>query len=846
VGPLAGQTKAAQTYERPIVVRTRLLELLDKVQQRTVLLVAPAGYGKTTLARQWLERVGGGAWVGITPASADVAVFARDLAIGLASTIGLDVLRIESALEAGRTPSNQAAAVAHVLQAQLRETEVPWVVLDDYHVLPEASAADELVARLHESQHFNFVITSRARPPWATRRRHLYLETLELGARELALDEIEAAQLLPPDRRTSSLKKQARGWPAVIALAAHAQRSEVEYDESRLAKTLYEYFAEELFDRSAPDARRCLTAIAVLPAVTRAELADFARLPIEATGQAIATGLAYELDDRFEAHPLAREFLREKLRERADGQRMIRDAYALSIRNGLWNHAFDLVVEHGLEDTLEELIVAAHSDLLATGRITTLERWRNHAMGTGTVPQAVLDVLASEILLRVGEADRAGPLAEAAAKRLPATHPLKSPALQVAGQAAHSLSQWRKALEFHTLAAEYAQTSTEKIDSAWNKCVTSLHVGHADTERLLIDLESSPGLRPKDRVRVEAGWVTYLRVAGRGTSRNDVSELASRLVDPWVRTNWGNSHGSSLVAQARYSEAALILRRALAELEEYGLAFAVPHIEWTLAAAELGLRHFAKSASLLRRIEQHRNFSRDLYIRLNVRALRARIELAQQRPREALSHVEDDFEAPSIKVMYGEYLATRSLAFAVAGDASSARHALISAESMTAFVDAQMLCAATRAVLMKDSVGGRSSCEDLLANASRLGAWDAVICAVRAAPRLLPVLGAVPSHRDELRDALLRSNDVSLARTAGLITRAHQTSGVLSPREREIMDHVTQGMRNAEIAASLSIAIGTVKRHLDHIYGKLGARGRTEAIARYAEIETTETGDGRE
>jgi ATP/maltotriose-dependent transcriptional regulator MalT len=817
--------------------------MLDSVQQRTVLLVAPAGYGKTTLARQWLERVGGGAWVGITPASADVAVFARDLALGLASKIEIDLLRVESALEAGGSPSNQAAVVAHVLQSQLRDIEVPWIALDDYHVIPEDSAANELVARLHESRQFKFIVSSRARPRWATTRRHLYLETLELGAKELALDEIEAAQLLPADRRTSSLKRQARGWPAVIALAAHARRSEVEYDESGLARTLYDYFAEELFDGSSPDVRRCLTAVVVLPAVTRAELAAFAGLTLDAPAQAIATGLAYEVDDRLEAHPLAREFLREKLREQPDGQRMIRAAYALSLRRGFWNHAFDLVVEHRLENALAELIVAAHSDLLATGRIATLERWRSHAMLTGAVPQAVLDVLASEVLLRAGEAERAGALAESAAARLAPTHPFKSSAFQVAGQAANSLLRGRKALEFHTLAGEHARTPTERIDAAWNKCVAALHLGDPDTERLLIDLESLPGLRPKDRVRLEGAWINYLRFSGRGTVRNDVSELASQVVDPWVRSSWGNSHGSSLVAQGRYSEAAAVLRETLAEVEEYGLSFTLPHVEWSLASAELGLRHFAKSASLLRRIEQHRSFNRDLYVRLNVRALRARIELVQQRPNEALLHVADDFEMPSYRFMYGEYLATRALALALAGEASAAEQTVVVAERMTSFVDAQMLCAATRAVLTNTPGGGRGSCEDLLAKASTLRAWDGVICVARAAPRLLPSLAELPSYRDELREALVRSNDVVLARSAGLITRAHRTSLVLSPREREIMDHVRQGMRNAEIAASLNIAIGTVKRHLDHIYAKLGARSRTRAIARYAEMETAETGE---
>jgi ATP/maltotriose-dependent transcriptional regulator MalT len=54
----------------------------------------------------------------------------------------------------------------------------------------------------------------------------------------------------------------------------------------------------------------------------------------------------------------------------------------------------------------------------------------------------------------------------------------------------------------------------------------------------------------------------------------------------------------------------------------------------------------------------------------------------------------------------------------------------------------------------------------------------------------------------------------------------------LTEREAEVLGLVAEGRTNDEIAASLSIATGTVKKHLDHIYEKLGARSRTEAVAR--------------
>jgi DNA-binding CsgD family transcriptional regulator len=52
----------------------------------------------------------------------------------------------------------------------------------------------------------------------------------------------------------------------------------------------------------------------------------------------------------------------------------------------------------------------------------------------------------------------------------------------------------------------------------------------------------------------------------------------------------------------------------------------------------------------------------------------------------------------------------------------------------------------------------------------------------------------------------------------------------LTPREREIVELVAEGKTNAEIAAQLWIAPSTVKKHLEHVYGKLGVGRRTAAV----------------
>jgi len=54
----------------------------------------------------------------------------------------------------------------------------------------------------------------------------------------------------------------------------------------------------------------------------------------------------------------------------------------------------------------------------------------------------------------------------------------------------------------------------------------------------------------------------------------------------------------------------------------------------------------------------------------------------------------------------------------------------------------------------------------------------------------------------------------------------------LSEREIEVLRLIAAGRSNAEIGEQRYIAVGTVKRHINNIYGKLGVESRTQAIAR--------------
>ncbi len=54
----------------------------------------------------------------------------------------------------------------------------------------------------------------------------------------------------------------------------------------------------------------------------------------------------------------------------------------------------------------------------------------------------------------------------------------------------------------------------------------------------------------------------------------------------------------------------------------------------------------------------------------------------------------------------------------------------------------------------------------------------------------------------------------------------------LSPRERDVLRLIAAGLTNREIAEALFVSPETIKKHTANIYGKLGVRGRIEAVSR--------------
>jgi DNA-binding CsgD family transcriptional regulator len=87
------------------------------------------------------------------------------------------------------------------------------------------------------------------------------------------------------------------------------------------------------------------------------------------------------------------------------------------------------------------------------------------------------------------------------------------------------------------------------------------------------------------------------------------------------------------------------------------------------------------------------------------------------------------------------------------------------------------------------------------------------------------------SERDVELLELVRPHLARIRETGELRSAEPAHAERLTAREAEIFDLVAVGLSNAAIAERLWISPGTVKKHLDNVYAKLGVRNRTAAVA---------------
>ena len=809
------------------------------------MLIASAGYGKTTLAEQWSSAAGRrSAWYRIREASADVAVLAVDLATVAATIVPGCDRRLRERLGASPRPSDEASMLAEMLAEDLDAWPADaWLVLDDYHVLEGSPEAEQFIETLVSSAPLQLLVASRKRPSWISTRRVLYGEVFELGQAALAMSGEEAEQVLEGWRReqASGLIALAEGWPAVIGLAGVLPLPT--NPGSDVPDELYAFFAEEVFQALDEDVRMGLGLLSVAPSLDR-ELVVGLLGPERAERvleQGLSTGIIDDHALGLEVHPLARQFLDTRTAvelslERATMIARCRDVYRA--RHD-WDALFELVRSHGLEAELEALLEEALDELMNAARLTTVETWVHRAETSGyTAP--VFRLAHAELSLRRGSHLAAQTLAESVASELEARHPLRFRALMTAGEAAHVGAKEDYALSLFRTAEANAPGKAETREAQWGQlmCMTELELDEA-TE-VLGGLAAGVPTHDAREILREAGRRLGLELKlGSLESLDEARERAQLLVhvkDAVVRTSFRCVFAVALNLAADYELAANIAHEMITDAEEHRLDFTLPYGFAAAASAHAGLHDFRGANHFIQRALTEGRRTSNFHAEDNALAMLFRL-LAQQGLNEEACEIELKARRPRLRSLEGELFTSRALTLACAGRLDEAIQHVGRVEHLTTAIETRVLARAVRAIvsIRAGAPEARAHVEELVAEASRTGAVDLLATSYRASPELLTVLLSAVTTRAKTWSLLTRTRDSALAAAAGF--RPVQTSdprSALSKREREIYELVCQGLSNKQIAACLFISEATVKVHVQHIFDKFGTRSRTALAARAA------------
>ncbi len=259
------------------VQRPRLEDLLNTHPHRSLtLVIAPAGFGKTTLISQWLAgRAEPVAWLSLNADDADPERFFAYFVAAIRTVLPDACAATLSLLGGNRLPPLRQ--VTDTLIKDLMELPQRLVlVLDDYHTMNAQALHQEifhLIGHLPDTMHL--VVSSRIDPPWSLGRLRLQRRLVELRAVDLRFTLAEVSQFLACDPALdrqqvdiATLYERTEGWIAglhLIQISLQASADPVALVQGLRGTDRYimEYLVDEVFAHQPPEVQKFLLASAI-------------------------------------------------------------------------------------------------------------------------------------------------------------------------------------------------------------------------------------------------------------------------------------------------------------------------------------------------------------------------------------------------------------------------------------------------------------------------------------------------------------------------------------------------------------------------------------------------------
>ena len=845
------------------------------------LVSAPAGYGKTTLLSEWRNQAGAAwaaAWLSLDEGDNDPRRLLSYLLAAIENALPGTTVSALPMLDSTQLPPLEAVftSLLHGLDQQKQELAL---VLDDVHAISNPSIHEGVAFILdHLPPHIHLVILTRADPPLPLARMRLRRQLVEIRAEHLRFVADETASFLTKSMGLALLEEdiaviesRTEGWIGGLQLAALSMQGRQDphpFIQAFAGSHHYiiDYLAEEVLSRQPPRIQEFLLHTAVLgrlcdPLCNALTGRQDGQQMLEALEQ--ANLFVIPLDDErawYRYHHLFAGLLRDRL-ERQTPELLPR----LHLKASQWYAGqgyFSDALEHALAgkffDQAANLLEQEGSKMLANSAWGQLLAWLRHLPGELLHERPGLELYYSwslvltnqleEIEVRVNKAMQA---IERSTKSEPVKRYWRGQVAAILGRAAYLGGDIRQAIAHSQQAMALAEPDDTLTHSllAMNLGLSYIATGDFAAAEVVLEEGRQTSLAAgslssafeaagtlaqvqEARGRLRQAAQTYTEILRLGQGQTNATVMAAHvnhgnLLYEWYDLEFAGHHlqigleiarqlflpdGSLFaliwlarvrLAQGSRASAMELLHQADNEAKAFPLSILRQVIDAWLAslALQTGDLDAVNLWAASHPAPSQDNLLENILLRRVVYRLQARWLIAQGHFAEALQLLARYHEVATrsgLRSCEIEALSLKALALSGRGELASA---------------IQALNQALRLAEPEGFVGTFAELGPSLAGLMQRNDWR----------------GVSPDYLQRLRAALARQGAPGHYNQAALIEP-------ISERELEVLQLLADGHSNQDIAKKLVIAPGTVKKHLNNIFGKLGVESRTQCVAKARQL----------
>lgn len=863
------------------VVRPRLLDRLNTavspqgtIQPKLTLITGPAGYGKTTLASQWIAQMERPvAWLSLDAADNDEARFLAYLfaAIG---TVREEIGEAALARLTSTYLYNDSEAILTALLNDLalgEETAV--IVLDDYHLITAPAVHDAVTFMLQNMPvQLHLIITSRSEPPLPLALLRAQDALNWIGSRDLRFTPDEAAQFLQQTmglqltrQQIEQLDEQVEGWVTGLQLIALALQESVSLPDafSGSQRYLVDYLADQVLSRQPAEIQEFLLQTSILtqfnaslceklteseqltghpcqPLLEQIEAANLFLVPLDAARR------------WYRYHHLFGDFLNGRLQQQkspAQIRHLHRQAACWYHENGQSLIAVDHALAAADYDLAVVLMEEVARDVLMFGEGITLRQWVEALPEVQQTARPRLTLFYIWSLIRTGDSLRARHLLEAVSEHLD-TPLLWGEWSALRARLAMITGDTEINIKFSTKALDKLPEDQHMLRSE-----VAINLGFSHLQRAELDAARDAFAEAAQNSTHDPGlWAVMFATFYWGQTLERQAQLkeayaiyerglATAVAQSTTSAAVGFMHlglGKLLYEWNRLGEAETHLRRALACAERSGDHKMLIYSREALAQLLLTLDDWATAETLVVALEQQLQSPTISTFRADLALQRGNLRLVRQWAdglKIALSDAPGKFtELPGAYLLLAKFHVANREYEPVLPVLDVLCEFALARQSKSFWLNVSLLRALVQAKLgmMETAV---PTFQHTLTQAEPggyirlfLDTPDPVL------HRLLHLAASNPVTATYARTILTHCDPETAPSLRSGQAPPDPTIQPLSSRELDVLRHLAAGRTNRDIANEMVLSLNTIKAHTRRLYAKLDVSNRTQAVARARDL----------